>query len=739
MMDSRISPGAPGGRYNPFAFPSDTDFRFWLLIATVLGSSLLMYQAIANTLVSGGQSLRELNDLCSARATTAFPGTSFSQRQSWLIVFNDCEKGARGSRAGVPAGVAVLTAGVIALYLAHPAWRRRRGNLVPLTAEDAPEVLEQLVALSGVAGLRSPPAFMWNPLNMARSGVAFGTPGRRVVALTGGLATTLWTDPDVFRAVVLHELAHIRNGDIDKAYLSVAVWWAFVLTALLPFAAMTVRPGGSDLLARSISFVSLGLVVFLLRNATLRAREMFADVRASVWPGYAGALARILPSTAEPQDRRLRSVVASVRNLLQMHPPSEARRAAVRDPGPLFGLESLIAAGVGFAAAVAVVDASAIVSTELAALLFAGLVTAVMGLAVWRETFLADARGVPVRGLARLALALGVGFAVGDALSLSQTIDLPAGFALTGVALLLFDIVWYGLLFAGTVLFLRWLVAAASTWLPVVAGRKSPRLAYLAGIPLAIPVLALGFWFLLSVEPLRMGGGQLPPAAFAEGLSTSGFPVPAGSYIYAAAALGLVIALAATSPVAFAVAQLLWILPLAPWIWRRRMATVSTARWAMLDGGPPSQSGATPPRFRVGMAATAGLLGGAAFCNLSLSVGLLLSASSREALVTWLAYGQLLSGILVQAIVAAAVAYRAKPLGAVHGIFSGFVCGLVMASAALLVTALTLSPAALRVEGLASSILVTFTSVAVVITVPAAALAAALGGRGHRGERPGLS
>jgi Zn-dependent protease with chaperone function len=724
--------GEASGRYNPFAFPSDTDFRFWLLIATVLGSSLLMFQAIANTIVSGGQTLRELNDLCSARASAAFPGSSFSQRQSWLTVFVDCENSASRSRAGVVAGMAILTAGVITLYLGHPAWRRRRGNLVPLTAEDAPEVVEQLLALSRVAGVRSPPAFMWNPLNMARSGVAFGIRGRRVVALTGGLATTLWTDPDVFRAVVLHELAHIRNGDIDKAYLTVAVWWAFVLTALLPFTALSLWPGGSNPLFRSISLIALVLVVFLLRNATLRAREMFADVRASAWPGYAGALDRILPSSGGSQVRGWKSVAASARTLVRMHPSADSRRAAVRDTGPLFRLDWLIAAGVGYAAAVAVVSVSTIVSEELAAALFAALVTGVIGLAVWRAKFLADARGVPVRGLVRLALALGTGFAAGDALSLSQGVDLPAGFALTGTALLLFDIVWYGLLFVGTLLFLRWLVAVASTWLPTLARRESPRLAYVAGIPLAVPVLAVGFSFLLSIEPLRMTGGQLPPAAFAEALNSSGAHVPAGSYIYAAAALAL-LAVLATTPVVFIVVQLLWILPLAPWVWRKRMSTVSTARWAMLEGGPSSQSGATPPRLRVGLATAAGLLGGAAFGMTSLTIALLLSASSVDALVLWLGSGQLVAGICVQAVVAVVVACWTRALGAVHGIFSGFVCGLVTAAAALAVTALILSPAALRVGGLASSVLFAFTSVAVLVTVPAAGAAAALSSRLRRG------
>jgi hypothetical protein len=158
----------------------------------------------------------------------------------------------------------------------------------------------------------------------------------------------------------------------------------------------------------------------------------------------------------------------------------------------------------------------------------------------------------------------------------------------------------------------------------------------------------------------------------------------------------------------------------------------------MLDGGPPTQSGVKPPRFRIGLAAAAGLLGGAAFGNLSLVAGLLLSVSSRDALVLWLADGQLLAGLCIQAVVAAVVAYSARPLAAVHAIFSAFVCGVVMAVAALAVTALTLGPAALRVGGLVPTILLAFTSVAILVTIPVAALAAAMGGRVHRGERPGL-
>jgi hypothetical protein len=39
------------------------------------------------------------------------------------------------------------------------------------------------------------------------------------VALGGGLVTQFYSDRPRFRAVVLHELAHLRNADVDKIYL----------------------------------------------------------------------------------------------------------------------------------------------------------------------------------------------------------------------------------------------------------------------------------------------------------------------------------------------------------------------------------------------------------------------------------------------------------------------------------------------------------------------------------------
>ena len=44
---------AAAPRCNPFAFPSNIDFAFGLLVAVVLGTSLLIHLSIANTVDSG--------------------------------------------------------------------------------------------------------------------------------------------------------------------------------------------------------------------------------------------------------------------------------------------------------------------------------------------------------------------------------------------------------------------------------------------------------------------------------------------------------------------------------------------------------------------------------------------------------------------------------------------------------------------------------------------------------------
>jgi Zn-dependent protease with chaperone function len=107
----------------------------------------------------------------------------------------------------------------------------------------------------------------------------------------GGLITRFHTDRAAFRVVILHKLAHLRNGDVNKAYFTWAIWWALVVAVLLPSLLKELRFPDDNL--AGTAFV-LTVLVYLTRNAVLRAREFYADARASAWDGRTGALSRVL-------------------------------------------------------------------------------------------------------------------------------------------------------------------------------------------------------------------------------------------------------------------------------------------------------------------------------------------------------------------------------------------------------------------------------------------------------------
>jgi hypothetical protein len=64
--------------------------------------------------------------------------------------------------------------------------------------------------------------------------LAFGRVGKRYVLLSRGLIALHHTDPGAFRAIILHELAHLRNRDVDIAYLTLISSWIFSRMVAIP-------------------------------------------------------------------------------------------------------------------------------------------------------------------------------------------------------------------------------------------------------------------------------------------------------------------------------------------------------------------------------------------------------------------------------------------------------------------------------------------------------------------------
>ncbi|MBM7774616.1 Zn-dependent protease with chaperone function [Actinokineospora baliensis] len=182
-------------------------------------------------------------------------------------------------------GLTVVTGIAGVHYLLHPWWMRRRAALVKLTSEDSHELIEELEELCRVASVRAPTFLLAPYATESCNGQAFGHARERMVRLDAGLVALRGPSPASFRAVVLHELAHLRNRDVDLTYLTVAIWRSFIVISapLMVWQVLASRGSWWGDVLTGMSLTALTLVILLTRNALLRSRELYADARLTEW------------------------------------------------------------------------------------------------------------------------------------------------------------------------------------------------------------------------------------------------------------------------------------------------------------------------------------------------------------------------------------------------------------------------------------------------------------------------
>jgi hypothetical protein len=670
---------------NPFAFPSDTDFRFGLLVATVIGASLFFFNALywsvpgfSEAGLAGYRGCLPALEQSQAALVDALGGAGADPAGAVdaAAEFRRCLAPVNLRPTSWTVGgtlLALLLAG--GLYWLAPLWVIRRRRLVPLPVGLA-DLDAVLAELCREAELAKPPTFLWDPLDGRPTGLAFGRRGRYHVGLTGGLVAQLYQNPAAFRAVVRHELAHLRNADVDKTYFAVAVALAFALTAALPYGLVVALgpPGWSHLLDLAWRGLAVALLVYATLAAVLRAREVYADVRASLWDGPAGGLGAILAALPEPP-------AAGWRAGLAFHPSPAARRRALESTDHLLRLGFWEALGAGIAAALALPNVLALLSFVsagpqqlLTGLALAPLVGGVVGLGVWRSVFAALARRRPLPSNADLALGLTAGVALGRVLSFDTTIaPLPARDA----GLFAFDLFSLALLAGGLFLLLRWIADGALAWLASGAAGRSLRRAYAISLAITGALLAVGLGQLLVlhslVEASLAGGAGAGPAAVVGVVALF-----VGGYLL----------MATTSPLAVLGLISLWAFPLAA-AWPRPGRVDRDGAWAYLDGGRSAIATAGPSPFRVGEALRRGLQAGLLFCvlllALRLAVRLLVPASVglSDGQRVGLYVAMIALGWLVQGFAAWWTSRRIEWLGVPHGLLAAFVTGCAAAFAIL--------------------------------------------------------
>jgi hypothetical protein len=343
---------------NPFALPQETDGRFRMLIVTALilvwslGSQILTPPSVMDSALAIGPNFRQaVAEMMDAAKRNPFavplPTTDdgrllLETGEFWRMV--DIYYAWLKSFL-LSALLSIFFAVLAAIfYFAFPSIYRIRYQTRPMSRELAPRATRELDLLAERAGLDEKPDLLVKPGIL--DGLAFHRWRRQYLALAGEPATLDRSWGDLQRAVALHEIGHLVNGDIRKREVARALWISLgaTLAVAVVFLFWLRDPAISDLAIFFGRTFGVVLVAWILWGGLVRAREFYADWRVVTW-GLGAALSRRLslpdPLRAEP------GWWPRVQSLWRMHPANAERLKMLREPKELFAASPLLAALTG--------------------------------------------------------------------------------------------------------------------------------------------------------------------------------------------------------------------------------------------------------------------------------------------------------------------------------------------------------------------------------------------------------
>jgi Zn-dependent protease with chaperone function len=720
-------------RLDPFVFPSETTLRFALLIVSVISASLFIYNRFYwgyRITQIDVESFVNLAGACFSQANAG--STSIFSDPRILILgekTNEAAQAAKTIRNTVReclephtkevlnaalfsvGGVGILVSLASLLYSLFPVLMIRKEGLMSLENQaDMEDIVVYLQSLCQEIGIR-PPKFLQKPLDRAIGGRAFGALGQYYVVLPIGLLILFDQDRDKFRAVMLHELSHLRNQDVDKIYFSVAMGFAFVIVALLPFVLFlwSFSSSYSYLFQVLWRVIALTLLVYLTFTSVVRSRELYADVRASTYPG-SEVLGSLFWDAPRSKFSGLQSSIISTleklpyfkRNRWQfaflLHPDVSERRQVLETTDRLFNLDVWAAFTTGITLIIAYNPVSILFDAPIRyfskyddvfllvflikGFIFSSLIVGILGVGVWRRTFVTLIRHQDSAEAGKVGLALSVGmilgkvFSLGNARSSLEVIRI-AGYPLeANLAITLFGDF---LLLVSFYYFFRWMAVGALIWLRASISAHSPRPFYTVGI------LVVGFCLtcLLGVIFGIWDVAKAIPNRFETLLAYIVF-------------LPMLIINFAVYPLTLIASVSLWAFPLSARAWHKRQPdSTFLPRWGFLDQMPSQIHQPTRCQLEIHPALRVGLMGGLIYGGLLFALRLGLYTFLPKSITDSASYNTILLfgcyvglATLIQLGVAIKVARKVQSFHKVHGLLAAFTAGCVMTLTALILSAL---------------------------------------------------
>lgn len=503
-------------RPNVLAYPSATTARYLIFVAALVCSGLFVGNWVHND-VKGDEWARTV-----AACGIAFPesvnlddfeagGAAVLDQQRATACTRDVEQ----TRATfIFGGAALIVVAAVMLFVLTPRVVERRRRLRPLGPKlaGASERFSVLAEEAGVSGRVQPRIGSATQ----RDAFSYGIPMSNRVALPPAVAAR-WRDAATFDTVVAHELAHVSRRDVSLAWLVRSIGYVMVPIFLIPIVVGLIGGDVSLVLEYFWRVVVLAFVVLLLSNSLLRTREYDADIHAAAQlrnPAQVEAL--LSRTTARPPGRWAW--------LRARHPTPQKRIIAVAEPDTVTRVDFEDGFTSGFLTALAVPLLVSAFTTALATIeLTAGarvisaammgpILGASVGLALWHAAVVARVVGRDV-AVMPIALGVGVGFALGEVMSLAQA----GGANLTGLEHPVWIVV-VGLAGAGATVLSA---SLGETWADVAPGLSRARFAWLMGLAVNALLFSSVLWAAdLLQEALDFGGWELGRWALVAGLSS---------------------------------------------------------------------------------------------------------------------------------------------------------------------------------------------------------------------------
>jgi Zn-dependent protease with chaperone function len=289
---------------NPFALPPETNARFSLLLVSVMVISLILGNYLP---------LYFLPDDTSGNLFA--PKVDFTDTG---IETPDDLKGAgikmiMNSLKYVPSILILLFIVLITFLVSFLIYRNHAAKIISKQnlrvvrdsgSNEYTRLKEEVHGLSQLYGIESPGIFV-SP-RFTTGAQAFGFKNKSMLRIDNGLRMMSVKDNRKFRSIMLHELAHISNGDVSRTYIAGSLWKAVLYVFAVPtilvisvtFASNLIKRMSdgfytkdfTDIAFRSlpaslILLFSLGiffLIMYLLLKSLVRIREYYADSRAAV-------------------------------------------------------------------------------------------------------------------------------------------------------------------------------------------------------------------------------------------------------------------------------------------------------------------------------------------------------------------------------------------------------------------------------------------------------------------------